>query len=246
MKELAIFDFDGTILKGDCSDGLKIEGETIYDGLTRECIQAGFSKKYPDKEAFKAFETAYQEKFMRGDKFGAHCDYVGLFEGANVEELTDFCQKRFDESYAPFLFREAIEEIEKLAQKGVEVHIVSASLEIFVRCADKYLPSVKRENIHGARFEVENNHLTDKMIEPVPYGEGKARLMRALEKEKGAKTLYGYGDNYVIDGYFLNEILAQGGEAHIINFEQAVLGGHKVVASIPDDYIRHNFSRVRG
>src|SRR6516162_3471077 len=35
---IAVWDFDGTILKGDCSEGLKVEGRTVYPGLAEVAI----------------------------------------------------------------------------------------------------------------------------------------------------------------------------------------------------------------
>lgn len=44
---LAIWDFDGTILHGDCSEGLKIDNKPIYKGLAQLCIEEGHSEIYP-------------------------------------------------------------------------------------------------------------------------------------------------------------------------------------------------------
>lgn len=44
---LAFWDFDGTILKGDCSEGLEENGKLIYKGLAQLAIESGYSKIYP-------------------------------------------------------------------------------------------------------------------------------------------------------------------------------------------------------
>ena len=37
---LAFWDFDGTILKGDCSEGLRQDGKPIYKGMVQLGIEA--------------------------------------------------------------------------------------------------------------------------------------------------------------------------------------------------------------
>ena len=38
---VVLWDFDGTILKGDCSEGLKEGDKTIYPGLAQFAIEHG-------------------------------------------------------------------------------------------------------------------------------------------------------------------------------------------------------------
>src|SRR3974377_1004994 len=41
---LAFWDFDGTILKGDCSEGLRSDAQTVYPGLAQVAIEHGLSQ----------------------------------------------------------------------------------------------------------------------------------------------------------------------------------------------------------
>src|ERR1041385_767707 len=43
---VALWDFDGTILKGDCSEGLKQDGRGAYAGLAQVAIERGLSSVY--------------------------------------------------------------------------------------------------------------------------------------------------------------------------------------------------------
>ncbi len=46
---VSFWDFDGTILKGDCSEGLE-EETLIYKGLVQVCIEKGYSQYYKNDE----------------------------------------------------------------------------------------------------------------------------------------------------------------------------------------------------
>ena len=50
---LAIWDFDGTILKGDCSEGLRNGEQTVYPGLAQVAIEHGLSEMYPRAGGFQ-------------------------------------------------------------------------------------------------------------------------------------------------------------------------------------------------
>ena len=41
---IVIWDFDGTILKGDSSEGLMVGGKTVYPGLAQLAIENGLSE----------------------------------------------------------------------------------------------------------------------------------------------------------------------------------------------------------
>src|SRR5882757_8621010 len=51
----AFWDFDGTILKGDCSEGLVIGGKGVYPGLAQVCIEKGLSELYAPHGGFDRF-----------------------------------------------------------------------------------------------------------------------------------------------------------------------------------------------
>ena len=56
---MTVWDFDGTILDGDCSEGLERDGRIIYPGLAQLSIESGLSALYPAKGGFAAFWREY-------------------------------------------------------------------------------------------------------------------------------------------------------------------------------------------
>jgi len=50
---LAFWDFDGTTMKGDCSEGLQENGKLIFPGLAQVAIEHGLSQIYPPDGALK-------------------------------------------------------------------------------------------------------------------------------------------------------------------------------------------------
>src|SRR3954470_15326360 len=50
---IACWDFDGTILKGDCSEGLAENGHPVYPGLAQVTIENGLSQLYPREGGFE-------------------------------------------------------------------------------------------------------------------------------------------------------------------------------------------------
>lgn len=56
---VTFWDFDGTILKGDCSEGYKENDRQIYRGLVQIAIEQNFSKLYKENE-FDTFSHFYE------------------------------------------------------------------------------------------------------------------------------------------------------------------------------------------
>jgi len=138
-----------------------------------------------------------------------------VFAGADGKELTEFSRKQFTE-LKKYYFVDSIRILESLQKAGVEIHIISASADMIVRGAAESL-GIPPENIHGVQLEIRNGTLTDKIIDPYPYGDGKVLVMRKIEKERNGKALYGFGNSYSSDGAFLLEIVKQGGKSMMIN-----------------------------
>lgn len=215
-RTLAVWDFDGTIIKGDCSEGLKISEKTLYRGLIAESILAGFSKDYQGEDGVRRFFESYDGKLATGDKKGAYADVAKLFVGQDRKKIEAFAKHFFETEYHKYYYRESVEEWKKLEKQGVENHIISASLEVFVRAAAETL-DIEKNYIHGVRIEEKDGKLTDKIEKPFPFGDGKTQIMKQIEKERNGKALYGFGNSYSTDSAFLMQIVKQGGTAVMIN-----------------------------
>ncbi len=68
---LAFWDFDGTILKGDSSEGLMEDGKEVFKGLVELGVLNGYSKEYVGEEGYKASLKKYKE-MEKYDKIKAY------------------------------------------------------------------------------------------------------------------------------------------------------------------------------
>jgi len=236
VRPMAVWDFDGTIIDGDCTEGLVREGRTVYVGLLEECIRAGFSRTYRGEEGVKRFREDYEAKIAAGRKAEAYGDCAGIFAGAEVAKIEEFCRGRFESGMNRNLFAFSLGRFRQLEKDGVENHVISASPDFFVQAAAKTL-GIPRSRIHGIKVAIKDGKLTDKVIAPLPYGDGKVCLMREIERETGGKARFGFGNSYGTDGPFLKAIAEQGGESTMIN-------GGKVVPGMTELFVCTNLTDV--
>lgn len=216
MKEIAIWDFDGTIIKGDCSEGLDDSEKLSYKGLITESILAGLSNQYKGEDGVKKFFEEYNSLLKTGDKKAAYTYVTKIFVGTEQKKLEQFSENYFNEVMHSFYFSDSIKNMKELKEKGVENFVISASLEAFVVGASKTL-GIPVDHIVGIKVKIDNGLMTDEVIEPVPFAEGKVAIMKEIEKKYKAKALYGFGNSYSTDGPFLYEISNQGGQSTMIN-----------------------------
>jgi len=237
-RELAVWDFDGTILDGDCTEGLVRDGKSVYAGLLADCIAAGFSRDYRGQDGAAQFRRDYEAKIAAGRKLEAYRDCARIFAGANVAELEAFCRRRFNETLAPHLYAYSLRRFRELEASGVENHVVSASADFFVQAAASAL-HVPRARVHGILVKIKDGKLTDEIIEPFPYGDGKTKILRELERTCDGKARYGFGNSYSTDGPFLKAIAEQGGTATMFN-------GGKTVKGMTERFVCTNLTETVG
>lgn len=211
---LAFWDFDGTILKGDCSEGLMQDGRVIYRGLVEQTIEKGFSSVFRRNEA-KAF---FEEYRRRDETLGHKNSYSFLatqYAGADPTEIEDFARKIFESTYQLYYFQSSLQMLRGLQNSGIENHIVSASPEFFVRGAAHTL-GLDPAQINGIRLQMADGKLTSRIAPPLTYAEGKTQriqeIVQSIEKANPGKTVYilaGFGNSYHTDGPFLKFIQNQ-------------------------------------
>lgn len=208
-KLLAFWDFDGTILKGDVSEGFSEAGVVRYAGLAELLIRAGYASAYA---ATDAGVGSFRREYDRLCAIGNEVSYpfvLKVFAGASAAELERFATARFADTYQRWFFVSSREMLAALENMGVENHIVSASPEVFVRgaAAQLGLPSTR---FHGIRAELTEGKLTDRIEEPIPYGEGKTMIVRSIVAAcPHGVAVAGFGNSYSTDGPFLRHIATQ-------------------------------------
>lgn len=211
---LAFWDFDGTILKGDCSEGLSENGEEIFKGLVELGILKGYAKEFKGKEGVAAFWKKYRE-MENVDKKEAYIFLPQIFEGNHESLILGLAKTQFQNVLQKYYFSSSIRILEELQKSGIQSFILSASANFFVKGMSGTLP-IEDDCLFGIELELQNGIITLNEISPVTYAEGKReKLIQIVEnilKEKKAENVYilaGFGNSFHTDGSFLKYITEQ-------------------------------------
>lgn len=177
MRNLALFDFDGTITTKDSF----IEFIKFYSGWQK--ILLGVILLLPRMVLFKlGFITNWKAK-----------EYVltWFFKGESASEVSRrgqlFCQRVIPR----LLKKEAILKLEEHKANGDKIILVSASAE------DWLAPWTKTVGIDliGTRLQVENGKLTGKIDGYNCYGIQKVNRIKEAIDLSEFKSIYAYGDS---------------------------------------------------
>ena len=95
---LSAWDFDGTILKGDASEGLIENSKIIYPGLSQQSIEAGYSNSYT-KHDFQKFWKEYEEMDKIQGHIPAYTYLAKILKGSHSEEVKKFAAHYYAVSY---------------------------------------------------------------------------------------------------------------------------------------------------
>lgn len=211
---LAFWDFDGTILKGDCSEGLIENDKQIFLGLVELGIRNGFCSEFRGDEGVLAFWKKYRD-MEEVDKREAYLFLPRIFHGTKESQIRELAKKHFQTTLQRYYFPDSIYIFEKLREANIESHIVSASANFFVKGIEDTLP-INPDRIYGIETEIENGVVTKKEIHPVTYAEGKRekikQVVQSILSEKQAEQvvlLAGFGNSFHTDGPFLKYIVEQ-------------------------------------
>lgn len=206
---LAFWDFDGTLLKGDCSEGFEEDGKPVYAGLAQLAIERGLSSKYPPQGGFARFWDDYQTLDRRIGHWLSYPYLVQMLAGAREQEVRDLAKEHFGKTLGAYLFATSWRVFDGLSQAGVENHVITASGELFVRAAAPLL-RIPESRIHGIRVEIREGKLTTALQYPVTFAEGKRECLQAVVaqalKETPGKPVYvlaAFGNSYSTDSAFL-------------------------------------------
>jgi len=212
---LVFWDFDGTILKGDCSEGLKEGDRPVYPGLAQFSIEHGLSAAYPKEGGFDRFWTDYTNLDTRVGHWLAYPFIPQMLRGAKAADVLQLSQDHFAHTLSNYLMASSVKIIHELQQGGVEPHIISASADLFVKGASASL-GIPMKHIHGIEVRVRDGLLTEELVYPVTWNLGKREKVQQvaaqIERERPGQKVYvlaGFGDSYNTDGPFLKYIARQ-------------------------------------
>lgn len=242
---MAFWDFDGTIIKGDVSEGLEENGVQRYAGLIERTVKNGFSTVYKGEEGWLQYRDHDYPRLCTIGRWLGWPYNAQLLAGSVVADLDAFCADEFKRVYAKWFFASSVKILRALEAAGVENYIVSASPEAFVRNAAVML-NLPRERFRGIRVAENAGRITTEVIYPIPFGEGKVENVRmlVLARPHGV-AIAAFGNSYFTDGAFLCYVATSPlpggarGTAVMIN-------GGKVVPNYTEHFCTVNFDKPIG
>ncbi len=209
---LAFWDFDGTILKGDCSEGLNEPNG--FKGLMELGVLNGYSVEFKGKEGVKAFWKKYRE-MESVDKKEAYLYLPRLFSGTKEEKIVNLAKEHFNSVIRNFYFPSSIQILEQLKANGIDSYILSASAHFFIKGSIGTHP-IDANRMFGIEMKILDGIITPEEIEPVTYAEGKTEKLKLIvnnliqdKKTEQVFILAGFGNSFHTDGHFLQYIAKQ-------------------------------------
>jgi len=208
-KPMAFWDFDGTILKGDITEGLEEDGRQKFAGLMEETIKAGLSPVYSGEKGWLQYRDVDYPRMNAIGRWLAWPYNAQVYEGVEESAIVRFCEAKVESVYRKWYFASSMAIWRALEKAGVENYVVSASPEVYVKSTAKSL-GVSPSRVRAIRVEVEGGRMTTKVVHPVPYGEGKVENVRMLLLSRpNGVAVAGFGNSYSTDGAFLRYIVSQ-------------------------------------
>ena len=247
---MAFWDFDGTIIKGDISEGVEYVGgkyNKLYKGLVELTIEAGLNSVYPPKGGWEQYwEKDYLYLRDRIGRWLAWPFNAQMYHGQSATALDAFCEAACENLYRKWYFTSSMKILRALEKAGVENYVVSASPEIFVRNTAKTL-GIPKERCRGIRVEIDGDYVTTKVIYPIPNGEGKVEDVRAfvLGRPHGV-AVAAFGNSYSTDGAFLRYVATQPSLPGGAKGTAVMINGGKIVPGYTEHFITVDQDEVQG
>ena len=246
---MAFWDFDGTIIRGDISEGVeKVDGRFVklYKGLVERTIEAGLNTVYPAKGGWEQYSN---HDYPRMNEIGRWLSWpynAQMYYGQSAAALDAFCEAECEKVYRKWYFASSMKIWRALAKAGVENHVISASPEIFVRNTAKSL-GVQGCRCRGIRVVMDGGYLTSKIVYPIPNGEGKVENLRefVLARPNGV-AVAAFGNSYSTDGAFLRYVATQPSLPGGAKGTAVMINGGKTVPGYTEHFITVDQSETEG
>jgi len=212
VRFLTFWDFDGTIQKGDCTEGLIIDGKVIFQGLAEKAVEAGLVKEYPPG-SYEDFRRKAELLDMK-DHIAGLLIYPRVLEGKTEREIISFSESYFKATLKKYFFATSIAMIEALKKEKIDIYVISASADVYVQGAASLL-GIPNYQIRGIAMKTRKGKITLDPQEPVTHGAGKTEIVKLVTTRlerltaRPAYILAGFGNSYNTDGHFLAYIAQQ-------------------------------------
>lgn len=243
---MAFWDMDGTIIRGDCTLGLVEEGVERYKGFMQEAILAGLCPVYHGEEGC----TRYRDvDYPLIDGFG---HWLGgpfnaqVFHGQRVAGIKAFAQEYTKRILRNWFFKSSIDILRRLECAGVENHIVSANVQIFVEPVADFL-GVDASRVNAIRVGIDGGRITTRIESIVPYGEGKVSVLRdVVTSTPHGFAIAAFGNSYSTDGAFLRHVATQASLPGGARGTAVMINGGKRMSGYSEHFICVDQSVIMG
>ncbi len=154
------FDADGTLWRDDL-------GDAFFDFVVKKGIVT--QRKFAEYRRLEAQDP--------GKAYGFAVQCLAGMRYADVRTLA----RALSEAWLPSRVRPEIVALAGfLYHAGMQVHVISASADVIVRVAvnavlGPWAPA------HGIQVKTRDGVLTDQLVRPLPFGDGKVAVFRSLE-----------------------------------------------------------------
>lgn len=206
---MAFWDFDGTIIKGDVSEGLDENGQRKFRGLIERTIEEGLSPVYSAKDGWAKYRDADYPRLKELGLWLAWPFNAQIYEGVETAKLDAFCREEYAKTYRKWYFASSVKIFKALAAAGVENYVISGSPEVFVRNAAESL-GIPRERIRGIRVAEVGGRMTTRLVYPLPFAADKVENLREFV---GARphgvAIAAFGNSYYNDAPFMRYVVTQ-------------------------------------
>lgn len=223
----AVFlDYDGTIIKGDITEGAKGKYRGLAEILVeKKLVQPPYNNGTTEdlNKLLTEYETIYRKS---GDKaaYAFICDVFSNLGSKEQEQIDVIVNKYFKEVLYKYHFYSSKRFIEEFSKHGISIYIISGSPKQFIQGSRNIFPMIPAENLFGINRE---RNSSGQLIDPIiHFAQGKVeRIKKILDdaRNKGKKIvpIGGFGNSWASDAPFLHYVANQGGLAVMINgFEE--------------------------
>ena len=246
---MAFWDFDGTIIRGDISEGVEVvDGQRVklYKGLIERTIESGLNSVYSANGGWEQFWNRDYPRLEEIGRWVAWPFIAQMYHGQSADKLDAFCEAECEKVYRKWYFTSSMKIWQALEKAGVENYVVSASPEIFVRNTAKSL-GVPSCRCRGIKVEIDGGYLTAKVVYPIPNGEGKVENVRELVLARpDGVAVAAFGNSYSTDAAFLRYVATQPSLPGGAKGTAVMINGGKVVPGYTEHFVTVTQAEVVG
>lgn len=203
MEKLAIFDVDFTITNK----------ETLLEFFKFVLKKDKKNAKYIPRVIVSGILygiKVYDEKKVKEA-------FLKFIEGISEEDLEQLVKRYYEERLTQILYKDAIDKIKELKEKGYKVYLISASPEFYL---NQFYAIEEVDMIIGTRFHFSDGKFARKMLGRNCKGEEKVKRLMEVLKEKNIEV--DFENSFMFsDSLSDKPLLDLVGKGYLINYKKS-------------------------